>query len=141
LFAAEENWPQALREFKRALSSRPSPEAHYVLGSLYFKLGRDSLALRHLRKAIEMDQNYGEAFYLVGLIHRRAGHEDLARVAFESATARHILKPPRRGLPPDDASAAPLFGLYNSRSKKLLTGGDPRLAKALREEALKAFAP
>lgn len=139
LFAAEENWRQALREFKRALSSKPSPEAHYVLGCLYYQLGRDSLALRHLRKAIEMDENYGAAFYLVGLIHQRTGHEELARGAFKSAADRNFIKPSRRGVQ-DTTSGAPLLGIFHSRSRKLLTGGDPRLAKALREEALKAFA-
>jgi tetratricopeptide (TPR) repeat protein len=141
LFAAEENWQQALREFKRALNSKPSPEAHYVLGCLYYQLSRDSLALRHLRKAIEMDESYGEAFYLLGLIHRRAGQEELAGQAFESAAARDFIKSSQKG----DGSrrtllAAPLFDLSRSRSRKLLTGGDRRLAKALREEALKAFA-
>src|SRR6201999_2529430 len=35
LFVAEKNWRRALGEFKRALTVRPSPEAHYVLGCLY----------------------------------------------------------------------------------------------------------
>jgi tetratricopeptide (TPR) repeat protein len=139
LFAAEENWRQALREFKRALNSKPSPEAHYVLGCLYYQLSRDSLALRHLHKALEMDEGYSEAFYLMGLIHRRAGHEELARHAFESAAARTYVKPSPKGVR-GAPLLAPLFDLAVSTSRKLLTGGDHRLAKALREEALKAFA-
>jgi tetratricopeptide (TPR) repeat protein len=142
LFAAEENWRQALREFKRALSSKPSPEAHYVLGCLYYQLSRDSLALRHLRKAIEMDESYGEAFYLVGLIHRRAGQEELAGQAFAAAAARDFNKPSRKGDGNRSATATtPLFEIPRTKARKLLTGGDRRLAKALREEALKAFAP
>ena len=141
LFAAEENWRQALREFKRALSSKPSPEAHYVLGCLYYQLSRDSLALRHLLKAIEMDESYGEAFYLVGLIHRRAGQEELAGQAFESAAARDFGSPSRKGDGTRSATATtPLFEIPPTKARKLLTGGDRRLAKALREEALKAFA-
>lgn len=130
VFAAESDWRRALREFKRALNSRPSPEAHYVLACLYYQLGRDSLALRHLRQAVEMDQTYAEAFYLLGLIHRRAGHEELAREAFETASAGDYLK----------RTGTPLFDVSGTRSRKLVTGGDPRLARALREEALKAFA-
>src|SRR5947208_16735563 len=40
LFVTEKNWRRALGEFKRALSARPSPEAHYVLGCLYYELNR-----------------------------------------------------------------------------------------------------
>src|SRR5688500_11760414 len=64
LFVAEKNWRRALGEFKRALTVRPSPEAHYVLGCLYYELNRDALALRHLRKATRMDSRYVYAFYL-----------------------------------------------------------------------------
>ena len=62
VFVAEKNWRRALGEFKRALTVRPSPEAHYVLGCLYYELNRDALAVRHLRKATEMDGGYAEAF-------------------------------------------------------------------------------
>src|SRR5882672_2322262 len=62
LFVAEEKWPNALQEFKLALASKASPEAHYALGCLYYQLSRDGLASRHLRKALEMDGAYGEAF-------------------------------------------------------------------------------
>ncbi|MGH9880072.1 MAG: tetratricopeptide repeat protein, partial [Pyrinomonadaceae bacterium] len=85
VFIAEKNWQKALREFKRALASKPSPEAHYALGCLYYQLARDSLAVRHLRRAIEMDNGYGEAFYVLGLSYRRNGQETLAQEAFDKA--------------------------------------------------------
>src|SRR6185503_1849125 len=78
LFMAEENWQKALREFKRALASKPSPEAHYALGCLYYQLTRDALAARHLRKATQMDGEYSEAFYVLGLIYQRTGQDKLA---------------------------------------------------------------
>jgi tetratricopeptide (TPR) repeat protein len=137
---AEENWPKALREFKRALSSKPSPEAHYVLGCLYYQLGRDSMAVRHLSLALEMDQNYSEAFYVLGLVHRRSGHEELARKAFDAAAANDSRKRQRKVMRPA-GEAAPLFDMSRSKSRRLLTGGDLRIAKAVRDEALKAFAP
>src|SRR5215213_2488648 len=52
LLAAEEKWAEALKEFKRASATRPSAEAHYVLGCVCYQLGRDRPAARHLRKAI-----------------------------------------------------------------------------------------
>jgi len=140
LFAAEEDWSQALREFKRALSSNPSPEAHYVLGCFYYQLSRDSLALRHLRKAIKMDESYGEALALIGLIYKRNGQTELSREAFAAAAAVDTLRSSSKRVQLGAASV-PLFDLTRLKPGKFLTGGDRRLADALREQALKAFAP
>src|SRR6185312_12915502 len=81
LFVTEKNWRRALGEFKRALTARPSPEAHYVLGCLYYELNRDELALRHLRKATKMDSGYAEAFYLLAQVYERMGRPELAQQA------------------------------------------------------------
>src|SRR5690349_2633199 len=78
LFVAEKNWRRALNEFKRALTVRPSPEAHYVLGCLYYELNRDTLAVRHLRKATRMDAGYTEAFCLLAQVYERMGRKELA---------------------------------------------------------------
>lgn len=138
LFVAEENWRKALHEFKLALASRVSPEAHYALGCLYYQLGRDPMASRHLRKALEMDETYSEAFYLLGLISERGGLKSLATEYFERSGVR---KSPRASLSPKNKRAeedvvAPLFRVSHSRSHRLITGGDRRLAEALKEDAL-----
>ena len=141
LFIAEEQWEEALREFKRALASKPSPEAHYALGCIYFQLTRDELAARHLRKAVALDKQYREAFHLLGLIHKRGGNEELASRAF--AQARIDAGPSettrKRRLAPDETTAPRLFATGDRRNKRLMTGGDRRLAEALRQDALKAF--
>jgi tetratricopeptide (TPR) repeat protein len=156
LFVAEKNWPHALREFKRALSIKPSPEAHYVLACLYYQLRRDGLATRHLLKAIEMDGNYSEALQLLALVYRRKGREKLAEGALKKAKlsvfASTAVAKRRRGSRSnqerpglnkkkamDVSSIAPLFQVPTSRSRRLMTGADKRLAEALREDALKAF--
>ena len=87
VFVAEKNWRRALGEFKRALTVRPSPEAHYVLGCLYYELNRDALAVRHLRKATKMDGGYAEAFYLLAQAYERTGRKELARQTLEKASA------------------------------------------------------
>lgn len=141
LFIAEQQWEDALREFKRALASKPSPEAHYALGCIYFQLNRDELAARHLRKAVALDQQYREAFHLLGLIHKRGGNEELASRAFAQAridggsseTTR------KRRLGRNDSTAPRLLGTGDRKKKRLMTGGDRRLAEALRKDALKAF--
>jgi len=123
LFVAEKNWRRALGEFKRALTIRPSPEAHYVLGCLYYELNRDELAVRHLRKATKMDAGYVEAFYLLAQAYERTGKKELARQILEKASAR-----PRKNVS--------LFHLRKSGTPRLIAGADKRLAEALREDAL-----
>jgi tetratricopeptide (TPR) repeat protein len=141
LFLAEEQWDKALREFKRALASKPSPEAHYALGCIYFQLNRDELAARHLRKAVALDDQYGEAFHLLGMIHKRGGNDELARRAFDQAQD-HAASPERRKkrrMASEDVTPVRLFAAGVRKNKRLMTGGNRRLAEALRKDALKAF--
>lgn len=124
LFVTEKNWRRALGEFKQALTARPSPEAHYVLGCLYYEMNRDSLAVRHLRKAVQMDDSYAEAFYLLAQTYERTGQKELAREALKRAGHRGI--------------AAPLFQNTKSGFRRLMAV-DKRLAEMLRDDALRAF--
>ena len=119
VFVAEKNWRKALGEFKRALTVRPSPEAHYVLGCLYYELNRDALAVRHLRKATEMDAGYAEAFYLLAQVYERTGRKELARQALEKAGRKNVN----------------VFQITKSGAR-LMAGADKRLAEALRQDAL-----
>jgi tetratricopeptide (TPR) repeat protein len=140
LFIAEQNWQKALREFKRALATRPSPESHYALACLYYQLCRDSLAARHLRKATEMDAGYGEALYLLGLTYQRLGQENLAREAFERVGKLEPLKnAASRRAAREHPEIAPLFQMQPANSRRIITGSDRRLAEALRRDALAAF--
>jgi tetratricopeptide (TPR) repeat protein len=139
LFVTEHNWRRAIGEFKQALTTRPSPEAHYVLGCLYYQLDRDSLAIRHLRKATEMDASYAEAFYLLARLYRRSGRESLAQEAIDKA---ELGRKGSQGIKSPNGKSvkiSPLFAPNTSRSLRLLTGVDRRLVDALREDALRAF--
>jgi tetratricopeptide (TPR) repeat protein len=142
LFVAEEQWRKAVHEFKLALASKASPEAHYALGCLYYQLSRDALATRHLRKALEMDEDYGQASYVLGLISERAGRQSSAKRYFEKAGAGSLAVKTlaSRSKRPNSGTAAevPLFGAPATKSRRLITGGDQRLAEALRQDALLA---
>jgi len=120
VFVAEKNWRRAIGEFKRALTVRPSAEAHYVLGCVYYEMNRDALAVRHLRKATEMDDGYAEAFSLLAQAYERSGRKELARQALEKAGRKN----------------GSLFQPAKSGALRLMTGADKRLAEALREDAL-----
>ncbi|MBA2732758.1 MAG: tetratricopeptide repeat protein [Acidobacteria bacterium] len=145
LLVAEKKWEEALKEFKSALSARPSPEANYVVGCAYFRLNRFRMAARHLRKAIEGESVYPEAFYVLGLVLSRSGEADAARAAFQvvseaEADEPHYRSSARRILRTGNLPANPkIFGINESATKALITGGDKRLARVVREAALGAF--
>lgn len=139
LAAFESNWKGALSEFKLAQATRPGPEAHYLLGLANFQLGRVKTARRELKKAVGLDAVYAEAHYLLGLALLRLGEVEGARASFEAAArarpgVRHYVE---AGESPEAAAAPALFDAKGrGRRRKLLTGGDERLAAALREDAL-----
>jgi tetratricopeptide (TPR) repeat protein len=140
LLATEQDWPGALAHFKSALSARPSPEAHYVLGCVYYQIGKDRIAQRHLRKAVEMDGCYAAAFYMLGLVALRMSDPEQAQAAFKTVEAigeddaNHRFKA-RKKWPESAPASAPLFRATRNR----LMSGDKRLASALREDALKTL--
>ena len=143
LFVAEKNWRRALGEFKRALTVRPSPEAHYVLGCLYYELNRDALALRHLRKATKMDSGYAEAFYLLSQVYERMGRAELAQQALQKAGHRdhdHDTPGPAiTDISTRKRKTTSLFHVSKSGTPRLLAGVDKRIVETLREDALHAF--
>lgn len=145
LLAAERRWKDALIEFKLAQAANPSPEAHYVLACVYYQLGRDRMALRHLRKAIEMDNEYPAAFHMLGLVLSRTGEHEQAKDAFSAARAtggndsRYRTASRKQMQSVNNApQLSPLFSVSGQAKKRLVTGGDRRLAKIIHREALNA---
>ena len=132
LFLAESKWRRALQEFKLALASKASPEAHYALGCLYYELSRDVLATRHLKKALELDEKYEEALYVLGLIAERAGDVERARSYFRQASKP---SPALKRRTVKNARQESTRTLANS-AQNLLTVNNRRLAQALRQDAL-----
>jgi Flp pilus assembly protein TadD len=146
LLVAERKWKEALAEFKLALAARPSPEAHYVLGCIYYQLDRQRLAARHLRQAIEMDGEFAAAFYMLGLVYLRTDELEQAREAFKSAcTADESVARYRSALrgtlrADETPRLPPLFASSKLAKKRLVTSGDERLAEFLRADALSTAA-
>jgi tetratricopeptide (TPR) repeat protein len=134
LAAAEADWKTALAEFKRALAARPCPEAHYLLGLVYYETGRNRSALKHLRKAIEMDATYTAVIYLMGLIYERLGESRYARDYLEAARAMGMK--PRRNSARSESAPPTLLTAKRRGKRRLVTGGDARLAAALQQDAL-----
>lgn len=146
LHAAADDWRGALAEFKRALAVRPSPEAQYVVALAYYRLGRPRLAVRQLLKTLETDTEYAEASYLLGLVYLEQGERVKATEAFRAALAAQPDEPrfgvlKRRGKWTAATLPEPsLFGTGRGERKRLMTGGDRRLALALQEDAAQTAA-
>lgn len=137
LHMTENHWRKAVAEFKRALEVRPSPEAHFALGSVYYRLGRDELAVRHLRKAIEMDENYQEALKLLAVLYNRKGETDLAQdLLSRTVKGKTVGRPGKRVS--NGRKRLPSFEL-GELPEGLITGADQRLSTVVREDALQAF--
>lgn len=142
LAAIEGNWRDALVQFKQALAVKPCAETHYVMSFALAQLGRFRTALRHSNKAIELDENYAAAVQLLGYIQEHLGESKRAQAAWATARALGLGSTVGRGAKHHqvDVSSESLlhafFGAARHRQKRLLTGGDERLANLLREDAL-----
>lgn len=142
LLVSEQKWAEAVKEFKRALAASPSAEAHYALGCAYYQLGRARLAARYLGTACEMDGNFAAAFYMLGLALLRLNETARARMALSAACEAESDEKPyraaaRRALRTHEIPLNPkLFGMSGVARKELITGGEKRLAQALRQDAL-----
>ncbi|HEX9917747.1 MAG TPA: tetratricopeptide repeat protein, partial [Pyrinomonadaceae bacterium] len=143
--AEEDNWAGALTHFKQALSAGRCAEAHYLLSFASARLGRLRAALRHANKAVEADENYAAAFQLLGHIQGQLGATGLAQKALATARALSGKAGEKGGAKKRQAAVSHVsdetllhnfFGAGRHRRKRLLAGGDKRLADLLRRDAL-----
>jgi len=142
LLIIEEKWSEALLQFKKALSLSSSAEAHFVIANAYYQLGRLQVAEKHARSAIEADNNFAEALYLLGLILLRKNEIELAKTCFKKAEAldnensrfSSAVKNTRKLLQKE--TQPPLFASLKLAKKKLVTCGDPRIAEFVWKNAL-----
>jgi tetratricopeptide (TPR) repeat protein len=146
LSALKDDWAEAYSEFRRAHAARACAESHFLLALASLKLSRLRLALRHARAALAIDENYGDAYSVLGLIHRREKDHARAREAFAHAALvrgedETAGGKKRKGAARESEQALShrIFGAARQRGNGLLTSGDERLSRLMREDAL-AFA-
>lgn len=58
----------AKRHLDRALELKPSAPMHFMLGAVFYHGGHHRRAIEQLRQATELDPEFGEAFYQLGLL-------------------------------------------------------------------------
>ncbi|MEZ5428540.1 MAG: tetratricopeptide repeat protein [Pyrinomonadaceae bacterium] len=142
LAAFEENWTESLAALKESLGKNDIPEIHYLIGSVYYQLGRRKSAIRHLKKAIEEDLRFSDAWFMLSLIYQSLNRTEKAKQARQAALeAREagaqcleFLKRENEILP---EKALP-FVHFNRENKRLLSQGSLRLNKFFRENIFKA---
>ena len=145
LSASESDWKAALAEFKLALGARDYAEGHYLVGLAQYNLGRFTAARAALKRAVRLDPKYAAAHYMLGLSRLNLGEDADARRAFEAAAAadsrdtlyRKALRSRSRA---SKLSVPSLFEEGARGRRRLLTGGDARLAALLYADALRAGA-
>jgi Tfp pilus assembly protein PilF len=143
LAAYECDWKTALTYFKETLSALDIPEAHYLIACVYFQLAKPKLALRHLQKSVEVDTNYADAWFMLGLIYEMQGDETKSYQSYELAwssreTGAQCLEFLQRKDKRNYEIALPFIRLQKLKNH-LLTGGVPRLSKLFRAEFYKVL--
>src|SRR5205814_1647635 len=70
---------QALTSFEKAVAlGYVQPEAYRNLGSVNIKLGKYDEAIAHLRKALELNPSYADAYFQLADALRKSGRPDEA---------------------------------------------------------------
>ncbi len=135
IFASQSRWTESLAAFKKLSAAFSTAETHYLIGSAYSQIGRGKLAYRHLQKAVELDANYADAWFMLGTNYLKQGDELGAKSALSMAVAakdstaqcHNFLKNLRREA---EFAATPLVFLRLSLIRKnLLSGLTPRISR------------
>jgi predicted Zn-dependent protease len=139
LHMIENKWRNALKQFKRALDIRPSPEAHYALGCFYFNRQQYAFAIRHLRRVTQMDDTYLEAFVLLARAYFCSGQEELSVSTLRSASSVMRMRN-GEGKSTELRRRVSLRQVVNmSTTARLITEGEKRLSRLIRTDALQGF--
>jgi eukaryotic-like serine/threonine-protein kinase len=60
--------PEAVQELERTIAIEPRPQAHYLLGVIYWHQGDPARAAQSLRTAIAQEPGYADAHYTLGAV-------------------------------------------------------------------------
>lgn len=140
IYAKENRLSETLAVFKRALQSTQTAETYYLVGSICAELKREKTAIKHLRKAVELDQNFTDAWFMLAIVYLRTNNEKAAKEAIAQslaardlgARAANLLRNPKKYQ--EIADTTLLFSRLAHVDKNLISNSSPRLAKMLREE-------
>jgi tetratricopeptide (TPR) repeat protein len=75
---------RAFGHFSHALNL-PSPQMYLLVGSIYSRQGKVRHAIKHMKKAIEIDPSCDQAFFQLGLAFLEQNWKKRARECFQAA--------------------------------------------------------
>ena len=76
---------RAVGHFSHALNLQPSPQMYLLVGSIYSRQGKVRHAIKHMKKAIEIDPSCDQAFFQLGLAFLEQNWKKRARECFQAA--------------------------------------------------------
>jgi tetratricopeptide (TPR) repeat protein len=143
LAAFEANWTESLAAFKQAAEDAPSPEIFYLIGCVYFELGRRENALRFFREAVSSDAKYADAWFMQSAVYAAIGNEEAANnsraAALEAKEAGAQCLEFLKNKKPSSAEIALPFIHFRKGKNRLLTKGSLRLTKFFRQRVYQAI--
>lgn len=137
----EDDWKTAFDAFKVNLVIFESPESSYLMGCVFYQLGKNKMALNHLQKAVENDPKFADAWFMLALVYKLLGEETKSFQAMELAwsvkeAGADCLKYMKRSKHFEIEGALPFFRLKDLK-KNLIMGNSVRFSKLFRGEVLK----
>lgn len=143
LAAFEKHWTEALAAFKQAADASDEPEINYLIGCVYFQLGRFDQALRYLQKTAAADFKFSDAWLMQSLIYKLRGETGIEANLLETAASASgadadDFESLTAAAEDSDERTAPPFRHFKRARKNILTGGLPGLNRFFRERVLAA---
>ena len=119
-----------MKHLATALKLKPSAPVHFLMGAVYYGLGRHKRAIEHLRKATRLDPEFGEAFYQLGLLCLEMNQLRKAQEGLKTAQAPNPRETryPKRLRSCSEESAGPdhLNGLIRDELRLVKCWGEKR---------------
>jgi tetratricopeptide (TPR) repeat protein len=117
---------EALGHFSCALNLKPSPQMYLMVGSIYSRQGQLRYAIKHMKKAIEMDPGCDEAFFQLGLAFLEQNWTKKARECIQTAAQ----------LNPKESRYKDALELFLDNRPKLASLSDWKRNPILNEESM-----
>ncbi len=143
LAACEENWTESLAAFNQSLEDSESPEVFYLIGCIYFQLGRPQNALEFFRQAISADIKYADAWFMQSVVYTLTDNAESAAnsrlAALESKEAGAQCLEFLQHKKTSDLQTALPFLHFKTAKNQILTKGARRLTQFFRERVFQSI--
>ncbi len=85
IYALQGEFISAQRYLEAAIELEPLPQAHYLLGTIFYEKGQLDKAIRSFQTAVKIDPEYEEAIYYLGLCYLDRNWNRKAMECFQQA--------------------------------------------------------